>query len=95
MPRGLIFGFSGYLTGYPPLQLGVLRTAIWLPLILLLLLPANSGAFRWRRWLMAAAVHAVAFFAGHPQTFLFLSYAVGGWMLMQLGVIVGQFTVFK
>ena len=92
---GLIFGFSGYLTGYPPLQLGVLRTAIWLPLILLLLLPANSGAFRWRRWLMAAAVHAVAFFAGHPQTFLFLSYAVGGWMLMQLGVIVGQFTVFK
>ncbi len=101
---GLVFGFSGFLTGYPPLQLGVLRTAVWLPLILLLLLPCRVGVCacsgqpqglplqgrscfnRWRRWLMAAAVHAVAFYAGHPQTFLFLSYAVGGWMLA-LGVV--------
>ena len=34
---GCVFAFSGYLTGYPPLQLAVLRTAIWLPLILWLL----------------------------------------------------------
>ncbi len=79
---GLVFGFSGYLTGYPPLQLGIVRVAVWLPLILWLLLPAVSGEVRWRRWLCASAVHAVAFFANHPQTFLFLTYAVGGWMLM-------------
>lgn len=79
---GLIFGFSGYLTGYPPLQLGILRTAVWLPLILFLLLPRVPGDYDWRRWMKGAAVHAVAFFAGHPQTFLFLTYAVGGWMLM-------------
>ena len=82
---GLVFGFSGYLTGYPPLQLGILRVAVWLPLILWLLLPDESGRTRWNRWLMACAVHAVAFFANHPQTFLFLTYAVAGWMLT-LGV---------
>ena len=82
---GLVFGFSGYLTGYPPLQLGILRVAVWLPLILWLLLPAKSGKTHWSRWLMACAVHAVAFFANHPQTFLFLTYTVAGWMLM-LGV---------
>ena len=82
---GLVFGFSGYLTGYPPLQLGILRVAVWLPLILWLLLPAKSGKTHWSRWLLACAVHAVAFFANHPQTFLFLTYTVAGWMLM-LGV---------
>ena len=82
---GLVFGFSGYLTGYPPLQLGILRVAVWLPLILWLLLPDESGRTRWKRWLMACGVHAVAFYANHPQTFLFLTYAVAGWMLT-LGV---------
>ena len=104
---GAVFGFSGYLTGYVPLQLGILRVAVWLPAILLLLLPragcAATGSSessadeghtpraptalcrvfpQWKRWLAAAAVQAVAFFGGHPQTFLFLSYAVAGWMLM-------------
>ena len=104
---GAIFGFSGYLTGYVPVQIGILRVAVWLPAILLLLLPETSDAGtgapnpvpvegtqpraatvlcrlfpQWKRWLAAAGVQAIAFFGGHPQTFLFLSYAVGGWMLM-------------
>lgn len=79
---GLVFGFSGYLTGYPPLQLGILRVAVWLPLILWLLLPERTGRLKWNRWLWACAVHAIAFFANHPQTFLFLTYTVGGWMVM-------------
>ena len=104
---GAIFGFSGYLTGYVPVQIGILRVAVWLPAILHLLLPgedsagtgssasspdegqsppAATGLSRlfppWKSWLAAAGVHAVAFLGGHPQTFLFLSYAVGGWMLM-------------
>lgn len=79
---GIVFGLSGYLSGYPPLQLGILRVAVWLPLILWLLLPARSGRLKWSRWLWACAAHAVAFFANHPQTFLFLTYAVGGWMIM-------------
>ena len=80
---GLVFGFSGYLTGYPPLQLGILRVAVWLPLILWLLLPERSGRLKWSRWLWACAGHAIAFYANHPQTFLFLTYTVGAWMLMQ------------
>jgi hypothetical protein len=32
-----VFTFGGYLTSFPPLQLPILETAIWLPLILLLL----------------------------------------------------------
>src|SRR5690606_16367597 len=31
---GLCFALSGYITGYAPLQLAVLRTAVWLPLVL-------------------------------------------------------------
>ena len=41
---GAVFGFSGYLTGYVPLQLGILRVAVWLPAILLLLLPKAGCA---------------------------------------------------
>ncbi len=77
---GCVLAFSGYLTGYPPLQLAVLRTAIWLPLILWLLRRAFAQPEGWRWWLTASAAYAVSFLAGHPQTFLFVSYAVGGWI---------------
>lgn len=77
---GLFFAFSGYLTGYPPLQLAILRTAVWLPLLLWLLLRAMDEPLGWRWWIGAAAAWATAFLAGHPQTFLHLSYAVVGWM---------------
>ena len=33
----IAFAFSGFLTSYPPLQLAILETHVWLPLILLLL----------------------------------------------------------
>ncbi|MBX3015836.1 MAG: hypothetical protein KF832_30230 [Caldilineaceae bacterium] len=81
---GCAFAFSGYLTGYPPLQLAVLRTAIWLPLLLYLLLRAMDAPTRWRWWLGAALTAAVAFSAGHPQTFLHSSYAAAAWVLFLL-----------
>jgi len=77
---GAFFAFSGYLTGYPPLQLAILRTAIWLPLILWLLVRAFEEPVRWRWWIAGSAALATAFLAGHPQTFLHLSYAVVGWV---------------
>ncbi|MBI3957972.1 MAG: hypothetical protein HY328_04105, partial [Chloroflexi bacterium] len=77
---GAFFALSGYLTGYPPLQLAILRTAIWLPLILWLLLRAVDDQAQRRWWIGASAAWATAFLAGHPQTFLHLSYAVIGWM---------------
>lgn len=79
---GVLFAFSGYLTGYPPLQLAILRTAIWLPLILWLLLRAAEEPGRWRWWVGAALAWSTAFLAGHPQTFMHLSYVVAGWLAL-------------
>jgi hypothetical protein len=78
---GCCFAFSGYLTSYPPQQLAVLRTAIWLPLLLWLLWHAFQNPWRWRWWIGAALAYTCAFLAGHPQTFLHISYAVAAWML--------------
>ena len=81
---GCVFAFSGYLTGYPPLQLAILRTAIWLPLLLWFLLAAVTRPQRWLTWIGASVVYATALFAGHPQTFLHLSYATAGWLAVLL-----------
>lgn len=69
----LVFAYGGYLTGYAPLQTAILETATWLPLILLTFLRLVQYDPRsYRAW--AALALAVAFFAGHPQTFLFVFY---------------------
>ena len=81
---GVLFAFSGYLTGYPPLQLAILRTAIWLPLILWLLTRAFAEPRRWRWWTGAILAYSTALLAGHPQTFLHLSYAVAAWIILLL-----------
>ncbi len=74
------FALGGYLTSYPLLQLAVLETIIWLPLILILLRhtvrPPHSpftiphSPFP----ILTALVLALAFTAGHPQSFLHISY---------------------
>lgn len=81
---GCSFAFSGYLTGYPPLQLAVLRTAIWLPLLLWLLDHAWAAPRRWTLWLAASLVAACAIFAGHPQTLLHTAYTVAAFCLFRL-----------
>jgi hypothetical protein len=77
----VLFTFSGYLTSYPPLQLAILETMIWLPLILFLL---EIGAERleagapWAasRWAVGAGLaFGVSLLAGHPQSGLFVGYA--------------------
>jgi hypothetical protein len=81
---GCVFAFSGYLTGYPPLQLNILRTAVWLPLLLWLLRRGFGQLEQWRWWIGAALVYATAFLAGHPQTFLYVSYTSLAWILFLL-----------
>ena len=83
---GAIFAFSGYLTGYPPVQLAVLRTAVWLPLLLWTLLRATARPARWGWWIAAGVTAAVMWLAGHPQTFLFAGYAAGAWLIFLLVV---------
>lgn len=79
---GICFALSGYLTGYPPVQLAVLRTATWLPLLLWLFLRAAAEPGRWRWWIGAGLVTAVAFLAGHSQTFLYIVYTTAAWLLL-------------
>ena len=83
---GTTFALSGYLLAYPPLQLAVLRTVIWLPLILWLLLRSARAPTVWRWPLWTAAVVACAFTAGHPQSFLHIVYVGLAWALMLVGL---------
>lgn len=78
---GITFAFSGYLTGYAPLQLAVLRTAIWLPLLWWALLHAWAQPGRLRWWCGAAFVAAAMVLAGHSQTLLLALYATAGWIV--------------
>jgi hypothetical protein len=80
----ICFAFSGYLTGYPVVQLAVLRTAIWLPLILWLMVRTVEAPQRWERWVLVGATGAVALLAGHSQTFLYVGYTALAWMLLLL-----------
>jgi len=81
LAAAIAFAFSGYLTSYPPLQLAILETQIWLPLILLLLDVAAERLERgaqWAasRWAVAAGLaFGVALLAGHPQSGLLAGYA--------------------
>lgn len=79
---GLTFAYSGYLTGYPPLQLAILETDIWLPFILLLLhkaltasLGPSSSVLRPLSLVLCAGLAlGVAILAGHPQSAIYVAY---------------------
>ncbi|MFN2229098.1 MAG: hypothetical protein ACK2VA_04955 [Anaerolineae bacterium] len=70
----LTFTFGGYLTGYPPQQLAILETQVWLPLILLLL-DVGLVERRWGAVAGAGLVWGVALLAGHPQSAMYVFYA--------------------
>jgi hypothetical protein len=80
----IVFTFGGYLTSFPPLQLPILETAIWLPLILLLL---DLGIARFGDsvqlgffcFVLSGVAFGVAILAGHPQTAMYLFYVASAW----------------
>lgn len=68
----VVFTYSGYLTGFPVLQTATIETLTWLPLALLCL--RNLTATRRFAYLAGGALTlAVAFFGGHPQTFVYVA----------------------
>jgi hypothetical protein len=77
----ITFAYGGYLTSFPVQQLTILETAIWLPLILLFLDRASSHARPLSQLVLAALALACALLAGHPQTALYVVYAVFGFGL--------------
>jgi hypothetical protein len=86
----ITFTFSGYLTSYPPLQLTILETQAWLPLILLCL---DLAGARWatndRRsatsWSIAAGLLlGISILAGHPQAAMLVGYGSLAFALFRL-----------
>jgi hypothetical protein len=67
----LVFSYSGYLTGYPPLQSVTLAVDTWLPLALLFAGRLGDHG-RWRDLVFTTLALALAFLAGHPQTFTYV-----------------------
>jgi hypothetical protein len=78
---GACFALSGFVTGYAPLQLAVLRSAVWLPLILWSLGRAWQQPHHWRLWIGSAGGLSADFLAGHSQSFMLLGYAAAAWTL--------------
>ncbi|MBI5564498.1 MAG: YfhO family protein [Chloroflexi bacterium] len=70
----LAFSFGGYLLGYPVLQLAILETAAWLPLVMWSMrrLAVRGDA---RSVVVAGCVWAIGALAGHPQSLVMMGYA--------------------
>ncbi|MDQ4078565.1 MAG: hypothetical protein M3220_20280 [Chloroflexota bacterium] len=70
---GTAFALSGWATSYPMLQIIILETAIWLPAGLWML--ERALAHRSYGTLgLAGMLFGVGLLAGHPQTFLYVTY---------------------
>jgi hypothetical protein len=72
----LTFTYAGYLTSFPVQQVTILQTAIWLPLVLLFLDRAVHRTHSLSQILMAGLALACILLAGHPQTAMYVVYAV-------------------
>jgi Bacterial membrane protein YfhO len=71
----IVAAYSGFLSGYPPLQLALLEAGIWLPLAILGITEATRGdKIRWRWLVLAGFAYGLSWMAGHPQTSWFLTY---------------------
>lgn len=81
----LAWGYSGYLTSYPPLQLPLLETITWLPLIFWAIYRGTlNHQFHWPWLSLAGIFYAVSILAGHPQSFLLIGYLSLGYILYRL-----------
>ncbi len=73
----IVWGFGGYLTGFPLQQVTILETVAWLPWLLLAVRFTIEGNTVYHRRLSAALgaiVTGCATLAGHPQSILYLVY---------------------
>ncbi len=83
----LVFGFGGFMTAYPPLQLPLLESAIWIPLVLLGIHEATRPTHEkigWRCLVLAGVGLALCALAGHPQTLLFTAYVSVAYLVYRL-----------
>ncbi|GIW07842.1 MAG: hypothetical protein KatS3mg060_2647 [Dehalococcoidia bacterium] len=85
---GMVYGFGGYLSGYPSQQLSVLEVHTWLPLILFWVVLATEGQFVLRRSLvftiLGGLTLGVAILGGHPQASLYTVYGVTAYFCFRI-----------
>lgn len=77
----LIFAYGGYITSYPMLQVAVLQSAIWLPLVLLGITLSFRRSFTYI--VLASMGIGLAMLGGHPQTILHIIYFSGAYLLYE------------
>jgi hypothetical protein len=77
---GITFELSGWATGYPMLQVGILETAVWLPWGLWFI-ERGLARQQWADMARVALVYGIALLAGHPQTLLYLAYLSAAYYL--------------
>jgi len=75
----IVAAYGGFIGGYPPLQLALLESGVWLPLMALGILEATRNRLSWGWLAVAGLALGLAWMAGHPQTAWFLTYLGAAW----------------
>jgi len=70
----VVFGFGGYLSGFPIQQMIILETSVWLPMIILCI-DVGADYHLLTAFVVAAVAVAFAAMAGHPQTLFYVLLA--------------------
>lgn len=77
----IISGYGGWTTGYPPLQLAILESAVWLPLVVLGVFEATETRPLRPRWLLLSGLATgLSWLAGHSQTSWQLTLLLVAWL---------------
>ena len=77
----IISGYGGWTSGYPPLQLAILESGIWLPVAMLGIYETTEvRPVRWRWLLLSSLALGLSWLAGHSQTSWQLSMALVAWI---------------
>jgi hypothetical protein len=90
----VIAGYSGFMTGYAPLQLAILEAATWLPLALLgihlatqqTVSPATFSVLSTQYSALALTGFAlgISWMAGHPQTSFFMTWLLLAYLAFRI-----------
>ena len=82
----LIWGYGGYMTSYPPAQLPILETAIWIPLVLFGIdrIRDANNQINWNWVLLSGLFFGLSILAGHTQTSMLTGYLALSYIIYRL-----------
>jgi hypothetical protein len=74
LTAAIVGGYSGFMSGYPPLQLALMEAGVWLPLAAFGIAAAGDEPTPRLKWLTVTGfAYGMSWMAGHPQTTYLLS----------------------